>query len=183
MAKVARVCLTGPESTGKTTLAERLAAHFGTVWVPEFSREYAEGKPEPLVYDDVEPIANGQIALEERVTAGAAGLVILDTDILSSVVYSRFCYGSVPERVVSAARARLADRYLLFSVDVPYVDDPVRSSIEDRHLLFVQFQKTLDEFGVSYSIVSGDWEERFRRSVEEVGRVLFHAETRRRGER
>lgn len=172
MAKVARVCLTGPESTGKTTLAARLAAHFGTVWVPEFSRQYAEARPDPLVYEDVVAIAQGQIALEERLAAGAAGLVILDTDILSSVVYSHYCYGDVPERVMSAASERLADLYLLFSIDVPYVDDPVRSSVEHRQALFALFQKALEDFGAGYVIVSGDWEERFGRAVREIERVI-----------
>ncbi len=173
MAKIARVCLTGPESTGKTTLAARLAEHFGTVWVPEFAREYAETRKGPLAFEDVEPIVHGQIALEEILTTHAAGIIILDTDILSSITYSRFHYGDVPASVMAAARERLADRYLLFTIDVPYVDDPVRASDEHRQVLFAQFQQTLDEFGVEYAIVSGDWEERFLRAVQEIEGLGF----------
>ena len=52
-----RVCLIGPECTGKTTLAQRLASHYATVWVPEFAREYAERVRRELKHDDVDPIA------------------------------------------------------------------------------------------------------------------------------
>lgn len=170
MAKIVRVCLTGPESTGKTTLAERLAAHYGTVWVPEFSRQYAVEKDGPLTFEDVESIGRGQMELEDRIVAEAAnGRAILDTDLVSSVVYSRYWYdGRVPPMVEHFARHRLADLYLLAAIDVPFVPDPVRSSAEERVALYELFGQTLERFGARVLRINGDWDERYAQAVRAV---------------
>src|SRR5207245_5515332 len=127
-----RVCVTGAESTGKSELAKELSRHFGAPLVPEYSREYALARPVELAYSDVGAIAHGQIESEDRVVAGVEGLVILDTDLLSTVVYSRHHFGAVPDWLESAARARLAQLYLLLDIDVPRVWYPVRDSRETR---------------------------------------------------
>ncbi|HKO57061.1 MAG TPA: ATP-binding protein, partial [Thermoanaerobaculia bacterium] len=103
-----RICLTGPECTGKTRLAEELARRYGTVWVPEFAREYALRVNRPLTLEDVDLIAEGQLAFEERAAPLAEKLLILDTDLISTVVYSRHYYGTVPPWIARAAAARLA---------------------------------------------------------------------------
>src|SRR5207245_8375018 len=108
-----RVCLSGAESTGKTELAKELAKHFDAPWVPEYSRQYAERVNRELSYMDVTPIAHGQMELEERVAAEARHLLILDTDLLSTVVYSRHHFGACPAIVEGLARQRLAGLYLL----------------------------------------------------------------------
>ena len=94
IARPFRVCLTGAESTGKSELAKELARQFAAPWVPEYAREYAERANRELSYMDVMPIARGQMELEERVSAGARDLLILDTDLLSTVVYSRHHFGA-----------------------------------------------------------------------------------------
>lgn len=165
MAQIARICLTGPESTGKSLLAERLAAHYGTVSVPEFAREYAEGLGRELTFDDVEPIARGQAAVEEAATPRARRLIILDTDVLSSIVYGTFHYGRAPEYALARAATRRADLYLLLDVDVPFVADPVRTPEAHRHELLARFRQTLERFGARWEVVSGSWEERYERAV------------------
>jgi NadR type nicotinamide-nucleotide adenylyltransferase len=151
-----RVCLIGPECTGKTTLAEELARHFGVPWVPEFAREYALGRV--LTFEDVAPIARGEIALLDAATNG--GLVILDTDLISTVVYSRYYYGQCPEWIEAEARKRKADLYLLTDVDVPWTDDEIRDSVVARAELYGQFVMTLAEYGANVVMVGGDWEAR-----------------------
>lgn len=155
--------MTGPECTGKTTLAQRLAAHFKGEWVPEFAREYAEPRNDRLTFDDVEPIAKGEIAnLESRVSS----LVFEDTDLISTVVYARWYYGRCPQWIVDEARSRKADLYLLMDTDVAWLPDPARDSPGDaREDLFDRFRAALDEFETRWAIISGDWEERFRRAV------------------
>ena len=91
-----RIATTGSECTGKTTLAEALGQHYGAVVVPEFARRFVDQVRRPLVAGDVEAIARGQIDLERSLTASNPQLVILDTDLLSSVVYSRHYYGDCP---------------------------------------------------------------------------------------
>lgn len=161
METIPRICLTGPESTGKTDLAGRLAKHFGTTFVPEFSRGYAEARSNELTYADVEPIARGVTALPPA--------PILDTDLISTVVYSRHYYGDCPPWIVDEARARRADLYLLMDTEVEWRPDPARDrGGEEREELFDSFRRALDEFETRWVIISGDWEERFERALAEI---------------
>jgi NadR type nicotinamide-nucleotide adenylyltransferase len=156
-----RICLIGPECTGKTTLAGRLARELGAPWVREHAREYAEARGNLLGADDVEPIARGQIALDDE--AGQAPLVILDTDLISTVVYARHYYGACPLWIEEEARRRRAGLYLLMDTDVEWEPDAARDAGGDvREDLFDAFRAALDEFGTRWEIVSGDWEERWR---------------------
>lgn len=168
MAKITRVCLIGPESTGKSRLAERLAQHFGATWLPEHAREYAEQRENKLTSDDVEQIARGHMKTEDR-RPRTEDLVILDTDLISTVVYARHYYGKVPQWIVEEARKRRADLYLLLGTDVPWIADSARDTGgEGRQDLFDAFGAALDEFECEWVIMSGDWEERFRSSVAAI---------------
>lgn len=162
VARPFRVCLIGAESTGKTELAKELARHFDAPWVPEYSREYAERVNRELSYMDVMPIARGQLELEERIAADARDLLILDTDLLSTVVYSRHHFGACPAMIEALARQRLADLYLLLDIDVPWVADPVRDS---GHTLHEQFCEALEEFKAVTRTISGGWDQRYERAV------------------
>ena len=157
---MARVCLTGPESTGKSELAARAERELGATWVREYAREYAERHPD-LTADDVEPIARGQIANED---AARGELIVLDTDLISTVVYARYYYGSCPSWIEEEARRRRADLYLLLDTDVAWKPDPARDTGgEAREDLFDAFRAALDEFDTRWEVVSGDWDERWTR--------------------
>ena len=157
MAQIPRVCLIGPESTGKSALAAALARHFGLPWKPEYAREYAEARSGELTAADVEPIARGEMALLER------GDRILDTDLLSTVVYARHYYGSCPSWIEEEAARRTADLYLLMDTDLVWIADGARTAGgDDREDQFDAFRAALDEFGCRWVVVSGSWEERFK---------------------
>ena len=160
MSDVRRVTITGSESTGKTSLAERLAAHFDTVWAREFSRQYALQKEAPLDASDVEPIARGQMRNEDEALRRARALAILDTDLLSTVVYAKHYYGECPPWVERAAQSRLADLYLLCDIDVPWVPDPARDRSHARAKLHAAFAAQLELYGAPYTLVRGDWRAR-----------------------
>jgi NadR type nicotinamide-nucleotide adenylyltransferase len=170
IARPFRVCLTGAESTGKTELAKELARHFSAVLVPEYSREYALSRQSELTYSDVGPIAHGQMTREDEAQTGVSvpQLIILDTDLLSTVVYSRHHFGAVPQWVQTKAQERLADFYLLLDIDVPWIRDPVRDSGQTRVELHEDFRNALEEFGARYELISGKWDERLRRSIEVI---------------
>ncbi len=156
-----RICLIGPESTGKSKLAAQLARELGAAYVPEYAREYAETRGNRLSAEDVEPIARGEIA---NLDAADALLVILDTDLISTVVYARHYYGGCPQWIVDEARRRRADLYLLMDTDIPWRPDAARDAGGDeREDLFDAFRATLDEFETRWEIVSGGWEERMER--------------------
>jgi len=162
------VCLIGPECTGKTTLAERLSVRFDAPWVPEFAREYALRVGRLLTFDDVEPIARGQMALEDAARTPTTdnrqpttdSLLILDTDLISTVVYSRHYYGQCPAWIEAEARLRRADLYLLTDIDVPWTADDVRDTAAARAALHGQFATTLANYGANFVTIRGDWEAR-----------------------
>ncbi len=157
--KPRRICLTGPECTGKSTLAARAERELGAVWVREYAREYVEQHGNALTAADVEPIARGEIANLDRATGD---LVILDTDLLSTVVYARHYYGHCPAWIEEEAWHRRADLYLLLDTDVEWQPDPARDAGGDeREDLFDAFRAALDEFDTRWEIVSGDWDARF----------------------
>ena len=172
MSHVWRVTVTGSESTGKTTLAARLAAHFDTLWAPEFSREYALQKKAPLDASDVEPIARGQRRAEDDVLRRVRTLAILDTDLVSTVVYANHYYGACPEWVEYAAQGRLADLYLLCDIDVPWLPDPARDRPHARPELHAAFAGQLERYGARYTLVRGNWSAREAIAVAAVGELM-----------
>ena len=159
-----RVCVTGPESTGKTTLSQRLAERLDAEWVPEAARLVAERVARPLVSADVEPIAREHIALAVAAAARARvsgrRSLVLDTDLLSTVVYARHYYGGVERWIVDAERRRRADLYLLCDVDVPWRPDGVRDRPMNRAAMFAEFEGALASRRAEYVVVRGDWPER-----------------------
>lgn len=169
MAPQRRICLIGPECTGKTTLAERLASHFGAPWSAEFAREYGERVARPLTANDVSAIAEGQIANEARAERGGAPLVILDTDLISTVVYARHHYGRCPRWIERAAAARRADLYLLLEIDVAWSADGVRDSGARREQLRREFEEALKSYGARYVVIRGDWDERYAQALAAIG--------------
>ena len=160
------IVVTGSECTGKTTLALELAARFGAPCSPEFAREYVERKAVPLVVDDVEPIARGQLAAEDTALDGAAKLLIKDTDLVSTVVYAHHYYGGCPAWIEQAARDRLGDLYLLLHPDVPWVADGLqRDRPAARELLHGLFRRRLVSVGARIVDVTGDWSARLALAV------------------
>lgn len=172
IARPIRICLTGAESTGKTELAKALSSHFSAPMVLEFSREYAERVGRDLSFMDVMPIAKGQMELEDSLSAGEPPLIILDTDLLSTICYSRHHFGASPAILDTIARQRLADLYLLLDIDVPWVADRVRDSGATRDTLHERFCDVLDEFGANARTIRGSWDERLRQAIEAVGTMI-----------
>jgi NadR type nicotinamide-nucleotide adenylyltransferase len=163
--RLTRIVVTGSESTGKTQLAEQLAAHYGVPWVPEFARDFAQQKSGMLSVADVTPIARGQIARENDALLDASGMIVLDTDLVSTVVYSEQYYGGVPAWITLAAKERLADLYLVCDIDLPWVADTVRNAQHRRRKMHDAFAEHLTRFGATYHVVSGTGPERLSRAI------------------
>ncbi len=167
-----RVALVGPESTGKTTLAARLAAHFGTVWVGEYLRTWLDAKGLPVVPADVPAAARGQMAAEAALAPYAHRVLFCDTDLWLSLLYSRHYYGTAPSWLESAARAQQRHLYLLLETDVPWRPDPQRDGPEVRALLREKLRALLDAEGIAYQTITGDWDARFHAAAGAVEALL-----------
>ena len=168
-----RVVLIGAESTGKTTLAERLAAHYETVWAPEYLRTFVEEKgalPEP---GDTRLIAQGHRAQEEELARRATRLLIYDTDLISTCVYSRYYFGVCPALVERWSYERSAHLYLLTDTDLPWTADPgQRDGPDVRAALHALFQQELEDRSVPYVLVSGSVEARMETAIRAIDGLL-----------
>jgi len=163
-----KVVLTGSESTGKTELARRLGEHFDAPVSEEFVREYARQRAGRIAFADHGPIARGQIANEDTAIAQARDLVILDTDLVSTVVYCAHYFGACPEWIAQEARQRAADLYLLMRPDVPWVPDGVRDRGDRRGEMHALFQRQLGDWGLRVVEIGGARDERLARAAAAV---------------
>ena len=174
-AKCIKIVLYGPESTGKSSLAKQLATWYDTVYVPEFSRSYAEAKArqnKPLSKADVLPIAIGQISSENEQLKNANRLLICDTDLLETKVYSEFYYdGFCPDLVKKYARKNTYDLYFLTYIDTVWEADGIRDQPNNRLQLFDRFEQELIDSEKPYIVVKGGFEERLnicKRHIDEL---------------
>ena len=169
------VVVTGSECTGKTTLAMELAEHYGTVWVPEFVRQFVEAKGSAPEYADVEAIARGQIALEDRMTAKAAEVLIQDTDLLSTVVYSQNYYGDCPGWIEEELEKRAGDLYLLADIDVPWSPEgDQRDRGDRREEMHELFRSALGHRGFRFVEISGILPERLEKAIATIDELATH---------
>src|SRR5687767_11850884 len=117
---VRKIVITGSESSGKTELAAHLGRHYDEPVSTEFVRQYVVTHPQ-LGFADHGPIARGQMAAEDQAIARARSLVILDTDLVSTVVYCEHYFGRCPTWIAEEARKRAGDLYLLVRPDIPWI--------------------------------------------------------------
>lgn len=170
-----RVVLTGSESTGKTTLAARLGAHYRVEVVPEFVREFAAARGGVIEFGDHGAIARGQMALEDEYAARAGRVLVQDTDLLSAVVYCRHYFGRCPAWIEEKAAERRPDVYLLCEPDIPWIADGVRDRGHMREEMQALFRAAVSASGTpSVTIRGDDLDARVRVAVARIDDLLKH---------
>ncbi|GIV37381.1 MAG: hypothetical protein KatS3mg032_1760 [Cyclobacteriaceae bacterium] len=166
------VCFYGPESTGKTVMARKMAQLFHTEWVPEVARELITSND--FSREDIITIGRAQT---ERIFAKlrkANRILFCDTDLITTQIYSRHYLGVVPPVLYELEKMVAYDRYFLFDIDVPWVSDGLRDqgSETQRQHLFGMFKKELERRMIPYVTVHGTWEEREQIIIKETERLL-----------
>lgn len=177
MPDVKRIAVFGTESTGKSTLAERLAAHFGEPWSREFAREFWDARGGRITAEDLDAIGRGQVANEEAAAARARRVVFCDTELITCTLWNDALFpGACPAWVREAAevRARRFALYLLCDADVPFVSDPQRCFPDDaaRERARGVWREALVSRGLRLIDIRGDWAERERRAIAAVEKIL-----------
>ena len=174
---IVKIVLFGPESTGKTTLSKQLARHYNTVWTPEFAREYLQKKwnneRKTCEKEDLIPIAIGQMNLENKLGKKADKLLICDTDLLETKVYSeKFYGGAVDIKLSEAVDKNKYDLYLLTYIDTPWEEDDLRDRPEQRLEMFTAFENTLKKYKKNYILLKGDKETRLKNATEAIDKII-----------
>ena len=180
-ANIIRVVLFGPESTGKTTLSNQLARHYNTVWAPEYAREYLQDKwnneRKTCENSDLIPIAKGQMKLENSLAKKADKILICDTDLLETKVYSEEYYGGiVDEKLDQAAIENSYDLYLLTYIDTPWEADDRRDKPEERLEMFTAFESALKKYNRPYIVLKGNKETRLKDATKAIDKLLSERE-------
>lgn len=174
---IVKVVLFGPESTGKTTLSRQLARYYNTVWAPEFAREYLQDKwnneRKTCEKEDLLPIAIGQMKLENSLAKKADKILICDTDLLETKVYSEEFYGGfVDDKLNEAATKNQYDLYLLTYIDTPWEEDDLRDRPEERLEMFKAFENALIKNKRPYLLLKGDKETRLKNAREAINKII-----------
>ncbi len=166
-----KVVLIGPESSGKTVLAEQLAQHFETTWVPEYLRVFFDEK-QAVFEENMQEIAQKQLKSEENGLKMAQRAIFYDTNCMTLKVYHQLYFDSEPFWFNTLFKKENYDHYLLLKPDIPWVDDGQRDMPHRREELFKLFEQELQAIEADYTIVHGDFQSRTSMAIQKVSELL-----------
>ena len=172
-----KIVIIGPESTGKSTLCEQLSAHYKTVWVKEYAREYLLKNGTGYTFENLLEIAKGQLKLEDE---AAASLLIphsplfIDTDMYVMKVWCEFVFEKCHHWILNRIVERKYDLYLLCNIDLPWVKDELREypDLVSREKLYHHYKDALLNQPVPWVDISGGYEERLQKAVNAVNAFI-----------
>ncbi|GAA3922139.1 ATP-binding protein [Hymenobacter algoricola] len=171
-----RIALTGPESTGKTTLSRLLAEHYATTWAPEYARAYLEPRSGHYTLADLEVIARGQLAAEEAAAARAHRVVFFDTDFLVLKIWSEHAFGHCPEWILRQIEQQQYDLVLLLDVDLAWEPDPLREHPNLRQHFYSLYHSELSSHVSNFAEISGPPARRFEQACYLIDELLAAAD-------
>ena len=172
---IKKVCIFGPDSCGKSTLAMKLAKFYKTAFVPEIARnmfEWSDLLINNLNINHLEQFAKLQGEAVNSMTYFANKVLICDTDNITTQVYSEVYCGYVTEEIKKYENIDY-DLYLLLDIDTPYIEEGQRNLGHIRKEMFNKFKSELDKRNIKYVLIAGSWEERFNKAVEAINNMLY----------
>jgi nicotinamide riboside kinase len=161
-----RYAITGPESSGKTTLTQALAKECDSIWTPEYAREYLMNLERPYEQQDLDQIASGQVNMWGQTSKN--GMAFFDTEMTVMKVWSNYKYGNVSNHILDLLNNQHFDHYFLCRPDIMWEEDPLRENPEERDALFEIYVKELTDLKVPYTIVGGSLPDRIAQCLEVI---------------
>jgi NadR type nicotinamide-nucleotide adenylyltransferase len=182
-----KIVVVGPESTGKSTLCEKLAAHYNTIWVREYAREYLLANGTDYTFENLLDVAKGQLAGEEKgieelksihdnnPPLGDGGLpLFIDTDMYVMKVWCEFVFDKIHPWVLNQIVERKYDLYLLCNVDAPWVKDELREypDLVIREKLYHHYKDIMINQQEPWVNISGNYEQRLQKAIVAIDKIL-----------
>jgi len=188
-----KIVAIGPESTGKSSLCTQLAEHYGTLWCPEYAREYLTLHGMNYTYEDLLTIARGQVELEEKHIQRAMGNrqsattddfhspltidhspLFIDTDMYVMKVWCEFVFGKCHQFILDQIAKRRYDLYLLCDIDLPWTHDELREYPDEgpRQKLYEMYKNIMQNQLVPWVEINGSYEQRIRKAINAVDSIL-----------
>jgi len=167
-----RILITGPESTGKSQLAETMSSIYKGICIPEYARSYLEGLDRPYGYSDVEHIGLQQVREYEQADQ-AQGWVFFDTWLVITRIWFQVVYNRVPEWMDRKISEACFDLVLLCAPDIPWIPDPLRENGgKMRERLFELYKAELNRYQMNWKLVTGTGEDRIRLAGQLIDNTL-----------
>jgi NadR type nicotinamide-nucleotide adenylyltransferase len=170
---IKKVCVIGPECTGKTDLSQYLSTYYKTSWVSEYARAYLNKLSRPYQQSDLTKIAHGQVRMEDEWINEANKVLICDTNLLVIKIWSEYKYGNCDNEIVQLLANRKYDLYLLTAIDIPWEDDPQREHPDKREFFWNLYKKEVATRGVATVEIFGNREERRAKAIEAINTLMF----------
>ena len=191
MSVIKKIVIVGPESTGKSTLCEKLADYYNTIWVKEYAREYLLKNGTDYTFEDLSDVARGQLAneangleeLEKKIKADTSSLsfnphrhtpLFIDTDMIVMKVWCEFVFDNCHHWILNQIVERKYDLYLLCNIDLPWVKDELREypDLETREKLYHYYKDIMLNQNVPWVNISGNYAERLHKAIDAVTKIL-----------
>lgn len=172
MPDINKVCVIGPECTGKTVLSEALAKHLSTVWVEEYARAYLNRLNQPYEEADLLKIAHGQLRMEDEWSIDANKILVCDTNLIVIKVWSEFKYGHCDKIILDLIDKRKYDLYVLTYIDIPWISDPLREHPDRREELYNIYLNEMKKQPVPYIEVKGTEQQRLDSALAAIDQFI-----------
>lgn len=170
-----RICFLGPESTGKTFLAQKLAKHFHTIFVPEYAKLIIDQQQGDFLEKNIEEFIYGQIYSENAAARHSNKIMLCDSSAITTKVYEQLVFNKNEDYIHRIIAEHKYDKYFLFYPDTPYIHDTHRNIVQEdsRMQAYHMFEKILQQHALDYTVVQGNYEMREALVINEINRSFF----------